>query len=395
MFKNIALILALVCSIHSINLDLSRKHKSKVESVKQNVPDGCIQIFRHCPAGQDYSEIICDDKDNLDSIGGVSGFYLSNGLIVTFYTQANFQGTSVDYSSNSNCLAQEGQWNDRFYSVRLNKPKQLDEGCVRLVRHCPQSDNYDEIHCGDTPSFQNIGGLSGIFYGPNTKATFFTAENYAGDQVAIDSNVDCLAWVGPWNDRLNSFKINKPKPVLSKGCVEIIRHCPGGDNFSKIYCDDQPELDEIQGVSGIHFGAETNVIFYSDRNFEGTPISFTKDVDCLATDGPWNDRINSFKILADNNVPVGCIKLIRHCPGDDNYNEIVCEDRDNLDSIQGLSGYILGAGANVDFFSERNFRGEKVHALGEDLCLATSGPWNDQLNSLRISKDAITSTNDC
>lgn len=393
MLKNLALILALICSINSIHLNSSRKNKSEV-NVKQNVPDGCIQIFRHCPAGQDYSEIICDDKDNLDSIGGVSGFYLSQGLTVTFYSGNNYKGDSVDFSSNSKCLAQEGPWNDRFNSVKLNKPKKLNEGCVRLVRHCPQSDNYDEIHCDDTPNFNKIGGLSGIFYGPNTKATFYTGENYSGQEVPIDSDVNCLAWVGPWNDRLNSFKIQRPKPVLAKGCVEIIRHCPGGDNFSKIYCENQPQLDEIQGVSGIHFGEDTKVQFYSDRNYQGNQINITRDVDCLATEGPWNDRINSFKIIDNNGVPDGCIKLIRHCPGDDPYNEIVCEDRSNLDSIQGLSGYILGKGAVVDFFSERNFNGQKVHAKDQDLCLAQSGPWNDQLNSLRISKEA-TSTSEC
>lgn len=290
MIKSIALFLVLICSINSLGL----KRSQAVSSAKA-VQVGCIQIFRHCPVGQDYSETICDDKASLSSIDGVSSFVLSEGLTVTFYTGANFTGTAVEYSKNSSCLATEGQYNDKFNSIRLHK-------------------------------------------------------------------------------------------VVAKGCVELIRHCPGGDNFSKLYCSDQAQIDDIGGLSGIRFGKDTKAVFYTGKNYSGDKHAIKDNVDCLATSGSLNDKLNSFKFFADNGVKDGCVKLIRHCPQSDNHEEVSCSDRANLDSIGGLSAYVLGFGVNVDFYTGKNYQGDKVHADKDVSCLATSGSYNDKFNSAKISQ---------
>lgn len=181
------------------------------------------------------------------------------------------------------------------------------------------------------------------------------------------------------------IRSGKAKQDLQSGCIEVIRHCGGEENFSKVFCEDVSDLSEFEGVSAFNLGPDTKVVFHTEFNYEGEGVEFQESNECLADNGPWNDTFNSLQIShISTELANGCVKLILHCPGDENLSKIYCEDLQEIHDIDGVSGIELGPDTQVKVFESTNFEGESEIITENQSCLATSGPWNDRVNSIQI-----------
>lgn len=186
--------------------------------------------------------------------------------------------------------------------IRSGKAKQeIQPGCIEVFRHCGQGeeDNLSKVFCDDVSDLSEFDGVSAFNLGPGTKVLFYTKINNEGEGIEFYDNNDCLASNGPWNDTFNSLQIFKI-PELEKGCARLYLHCPGGENLSKTYCEDQKEIPDIDGVSGVELGPGTKVKVFDDYNFEGESEVFSVSQSCLASSGPWNDRVYSIQIIKDD-----------------------------------------------------------------------------------------------
>jgi hypothetical protein len=183
---------------------------------------------------------------------------------------------------------------------------------------------------------------------------------------------------------------NLMKQDLKTGCVQLFDLC-NFEGKSRVVCQDDPKFgDDNDLYSSMKLGPLTTATIFKNFNYKGTLQYIEKDVACFEKDYPkHNDNISSIMIY----IPVkpGCVDLYDYC----DYmgpKYTVCEDISNFKAANipiKTSSFRLGAGINIQLFSETDYKGINMIFKKDEFCLdefRETDPMNNVALSIKIFK---------
>lgn len=205
----------------------------------------------------DYAQIPNGWNDEISSI------QIPQGLVVTIYEHANFQGGAKTISGNWDA---EYSWNNEISSFRIFANNRV----VNFYKGYSMSGDKLTFPLGNYAQIPDEWNdeISSIQIPPGVIVNIYEHANFQGDAKTISGNWDAEY---SWNNEISSFQI-----MSNSGGLGPVHGGSCGDNNN-------------------HPGQNAVVDFFEHANFAGNRVSFGVADYAILPQG-WNDKISSIRI---------------------------------------------------------------------------------------------------
>ncbi|MDD3079940.1 MAG: T9SS type A sorting domain-containing protein [Paludibacter sp.] len=317
----------------------------------------------------------------------ITSLKVNSGYRVVLYTDNNFSGTSVTYTSDQSWV---GDYNDKISSIKIYKY------AADAVANFYNADNSQGDFVGLPLGTFTLSALKEYGINDNSITSFdltagyrvvlYSDDNFSGSSASYTSG---QGWLGDLNDKTSSIKIYKY-------AADAVANFYNADNSQGDFVGlplgtfTLSALKEYgindNSITSFDLTAGYRVVLYSDDNFSGSSASYTSGQGWL---GDLNDKTSSIKIYkyaadavanfynADNSqgdfvgLPLGTFTLSALKEYGINDNSITSFD--------------LTAGYRVVLYSDDNFSGSSASYTSGQGWL---GDLNDKTSSIKIYKYA-------
>lgn len=304
---------------------------------------------------------------------------------VVLYTDNNFGGTSVTYTSDQGWI---GDYNDKVSSIKIYKY------AADAVANFYNADNSQGAFVGLPLGSYTLSDLKEYGIDDNSITSFDLTSGYRVVLYADDNFSGSFAsytagqgWLGDLNDKTSSIQIYKYSNSPASTFYSNINY--GGLSVGLplgTYTTSELASYGIlnDDITSLKVNAGYRVIVYMDNNFSGTSVSYTSDQSWI---GDYNDKVSSIEIYkysadvvanfynADNSqgssvgLPMGSFTLsaLKEYGIDDN----------------SITSFDLTEGYRVVLYSDDNFSGLSTSYTAGQGWL---GDLNDKTSSIQIYK---------
>ena len=281
-----------------------------------------VTVYRDCQyrgSSHNLYEGAYRDRDLGVGNDAISAIRIPRGWKVTVFTNNNFQGASRTFDESVSCMPAD--LNDKISSMRVERhsgyqssspSRASGSGMITLYVDCNYRGGSHQLRPGTYNANQlGIGNdrLSAIRIPNGMKVTVYMDNNLRGASMTFDGDVDCMPAM--YNDKVSSIRVeyegggnryygaSKSKSknqgvsiaTFYRDCdyrgqsLELGAGAYGSDRLRAIGND---QLSSIRVPSGYE------VLIYSDDNFRGAHMTYTRSVSCLPPS--FNDRVSSIII---------------------------------------------------------------------------------------------------
>lgn len=335
---------------------------------------------------------------------------IPNGMKVTLYEHDKYQGRSVTYTSNMNCLPSD--WINAASSIVVESDydNYNSNDYITFYNDCYSKGYSQTLHVGKYTGSQlgalknNISSFS--IYGNLRVKVYLNNENLSGYSVTYESSVGCLT--GSQNDHIASLVIEY-KPYQQ----QYPNPNYPGNNYAVVHTNCNYSGNSLSLVPGYYQGDKLGLLKYNISSIElpsnlrakvfinneyhnGNYYTLNESVSCLSAtlndrigsiiieekyggnnggyEPPTNDRVT---IFTDANYKGLSISLL---PGTYSKMELINFENDALSSITVPPGY------RVVLYEHENFSGKSftVTVSRPNFSLTS---WNDKASSIAVYRE--------
>lgn len=256
----------------------------------------------------------------------ISSIRLGPNTTVTLYEAIGFQGRQQTFTKDTPTINSPVFGNDTASSMRINFSGQtepiiaLKTGEVAVY----QDANYRGrvwIFNASVADLRTVEAAndqaSSIRLGPNTSVTLYDAISYQGKQQTFTQDTPWLGATTVGNDTVSSLmiKVSTSTEAPLKESEVILYTNFNYDGTSWRFNQDMPDFRTIAGlndqISSVRVGPNTAVTLYEAISYQGRQQTFTADTPTIASGTLPNDTASSMKIaLITDNTPKQLIELV-------------------------------------------------------------------------------------
>ena len=326
----------------------------------------------------------------------ITSLKINSGYRVVLYTDNNFSGTSINYTSDQSWI---GDFNDKISSIQIYK-----------YSSSPVSTFYSDVNYGGSSIGLPLGtyttadlasygikndDITSLKVNSGYKVIAYMDNNFGGSSVSYTSDQSNVGTT--YNDEISSIQIYRYSANGAATCYSDINYggfaagLPLGTYTTSELVEYGIQNDDI---TSIKVNSGYKVIAYMDNNFTGTSVSYTSDQSNVST--TYNDKISSIQIYrystdavatfyADANyagfaagLPLGTYTLSQ-------LQEYGITDN-SITSLKVNSGYKVIAYVDVNFSEASILFTSDQSNIGST--------YNDRISSIQIYKystDAVAS----
>eukprot|EP00808_Paulinella_micropora_P012899 g70131.t1 len=340
---------------------LDATFNNKIRSLR--VPTGGSVTLYSEANYQGISKIFTSDSSNLGGWTDLASSIRFTG-IAYLYKNTGWAGEYMQLSSDAASL--DSSWNDQISSLRVPIG-----GSVTLYTEA----NYQGTsqifanHSSDLGSWSDV--VSSIRFNDPGMAYFYKLLNYYGQVLPLLSNAASLD--SSWNDQVRSLKV----PIAGSRLATVTLYQGANyQGYSQIYTSD---INNIGGMlpSSIKVNDPDIAFFYKAVNYGGDVFPYASDLSSFGDIPTWNAQISSLK------VPIGgSVTLYTEA----NYQgtfQIFTSDTSNLGIWSDVASSIRFTGIAY-LYKDFNYGGESKQLTGDIASLDSNS--NQQISSLKVPK---------